>query len=276
MSTHSKPTESRREQQTLYDAAASSLIRQFPTGIILRYEEDNEKLKEFIAGNALITYVMINFSDAYAILEEYGSLDAVLTRWQVPIITATEDDHLLRDRQRDDIRYLLKRVQPAIYVPDAGKVYGNEEKYKQLGGLREYKTRVDWLVDEIDRQGWDIELLPLAKAMERWHFEEMLPWYRKHDFQNFAFYARQYYSYGNRFKDLQRHTCNLVNMVNPDNVFMIALHGKCHLSKLPPQVNGASGLKQFIKRCNYDNDQFESWRTDLEANALGTHNFWRN
>lgn len=61
---------------------------------------------------------------------------------------------------------------------------------------------------------------------------------------------------------------NLVDIVDPNNVFAIALHGKTHLQKLPSRVNGASGLTQFIDNCNYQNDQFEQWRTDLESNAL--------
>jgi len=263
-----------RGQQTLHDATVSYLIRQPPTGIILRYEPDNAELKEFIAQNTLLTYLMINFSDAYEILQEYGTLNEIISDWHVPIVTATEDDELLKNRQRDDIRYVLERIQPAIYIPDAGKVYGNDEKCEQWGGLEEYRTRVDWLVNEIERQGFDIQLLPLAKAMTKEQIKEMLPWYRRHNFQNYAFYARQYYSDGNRFHDLRRHTSNFVNMVNPNNVFMIALHGKAHLEKLPPEITGASGLKQFIKSCDYDNDQFKDWRTNLETIALTTHNFW--
>lgn len=274
MSSSQRHQNSRRGQQTLHEAAASSLARQVPTGIILRYEEKNDQLKEFIAGNALISYVMVNFSDTLELLEDHDSLDVILEDWQVPVITATEYDAHLGDRQRDDIRFVLRRIPHGIYVPDAGKVYGDRSKRKQLGGLEEYKIRVDWLVEEIEEHGWNINLLPLAKAMERWHFEKILQWYREHGFRNFAFYAKQYYSDGNRFKDLQRHTCNLVNIVEPDNVFMIALNGPSHLSQLPPEVTGASGLKQFILNCNYDNDQFRAWRNNLETHALGTHDFW--
>lgn len=270
MSSYSTPPRTRRVQQKLRDIAASRLIRQFPDGIILRYESKNNQLEEFIRGNRSITYVMFNFSDAIELIEEHGSLHAYLSDWQVPMVTATEDDEILRNRTRDEIRYLLKRIQPAIYTPDAGKVYGNEPKYQQQGGLQEYRIRVDWVVDEIERRGWEIELLPIAKAMEQWQFKEMLPWYREHGFQNFAFYARQYYNHGNRFNDLRDHMNNLVDIVDPNNVFAIALHGKTHLRKLPSRVNGASGLKQFVDNCNYQNDQFEQWRTDLEANALNT------
>lgn len=196
MSLHSTPANTSRVQQTLHDVAASRLIRQFPDRAILRYESDNNQLEDFIPGNRLITYVMFDFSDAMDLIEEYGSLHAYLSDWQVPMVTATEDDEILRNRTRDEIRYLLERIQPAIYTPDAGKVYGNEPKYKQQGGLREYRIRVDWVVDEIERREWEIELLPIAKAMEQWQFKEMLPWYRKHGFQNFAFYVRQYYNQG--------------------------------------------------------------------------------
>lgn len=142
-----------RREQTVFDVSASHLIREFPDGIILRYESDNDLLREFILGNLLITYVMVNFSDAKEIVEEQGSLHSFLSDWQVPIVTATEDDEILEDRQRDDIRWLLERIQPAIYVPDAGKVYGNNKRYKQRGGLQEYKIRVDWVLDVVERQG---------------------------------------------------------------------------------------------------------------------------
>lgn len=198
MSSTPKPTSTRRGQQTLYESAASRLIQQFPSGIILRYEAGNDDLEQFILGNPLITYVTINFSDAWDIVEEHGSLHDFLSRGQVPIVTATEDDQILADRRRDDIAKLLTRIEPAIYIPDAGKVYGNEDDYKQRGGLREYQIRVDWLVEQIDEHGWEIRLLPLAKTMYKWHVKEMLPWYRQHGFDEFAVYARQYYSYGNQ------------------------------------------------------------------------------
>jgi hypothetical protein len=272
MSSCSTPPRTRRNHQTLQDVAASRLIRQFPAGIILRYEADNDRLEEFLLGNTLITFVMFNFCDAMDLVEEHGSLHAYLSDWQVPIVTATEKDEILQNRTRDDIRHLLKRIQPAIYVPDAGKVYGNDQKYKQHGGLEEYRIRVDWVIHEIERQGWEITILPLAKAMEPWQFKEMLPWYRKHGFLNFAFYARQYYTHGNRFDALREHTNNLVDIVDPENVFMIALHGKTHLWMLPSRVNGASGLKQFLENSGYDNEQFRKWRSDLEANSLNARN----
>lgn len=270
MSLNSTPSARSREQQTLYDISLSELIRDFPSGIILRYESDNNQLEEFLLGNTLITYVMFNFCDAMEIIDKHGSLHAYLSDWQVPIVIATEDDDILKNRTRDEIRYLLKRIQPGIYTPDAGKVYGNEEKYKQRGGLREYRIRVDWVAEEIERQGWEIELLPLAKAMEPWHFKEMLPWFRKHDFQNIAFYARQYFNHGCNSNALRAHTNNLVDFVDPENVFMIALHGETLLQKLPSRVNGASGIKQFIRNCDYENDEFEEWRTDLETNVLNS------
>lgn len=268
MSSYSTHPSTCRGQQTLHDVAASHLIRQFPAGIILRYESDNDRLEEFILGNTLITYVMFNFCDAMKLIEEYGSMHTYLSDWQIPIVTATEKDEVLKNRTRDDIRHLLKRIQPAIYVPDAGKVYGNDLKYKQRGGLQEYRIRVDWVINEIEGQGWEIEVLPLAKAMEPWQFKEMLPWYQEHRFQNFAFYTRQYYTHGNRFNALRKHMNNLVDIVDPNNIFAIALHGRSHLQKLPSRVNGASGLKQFIDNCDYDNDQFDWWRTDLETNSL--------
>jgi hypothetical protein len=266
MSTSSRTPE--RRQQTVFDVSASRLIREFPDGIILRYESNNDQLREFIVGNVLITYVVFNFSDAREIIEEHGSLHTFLSDWQVPIVTATEADELLEDRQRDDIRWLLKRIQPAIYIPDAGKVYGNNERYKQRGGLHEYRIRVDWVLGEIERQGWEVEVLPLAKAMYRWQFKEMLPWYRKHGFQNFAYYTRQYYSDGNRFHDLRDHIWNLINIVDPDNIHVIGLHGGAHLRKLPSRVNGASGLKQFLTRCSFENRSFTDWRTGLEVDSL--------
>jgi hypothetical protein len=268
MSLHSTSTTSRRGQQTLHDVAASRLIRQFPAGIILRYEADNDRLEKFILGNTLITYVMFNFRDAMDLVEEHGSLNAYLSDWQVPIVTATEDDDILKNRTRDNIRYLLERIQPAIYIPDAGKVYGNDPKWKQRGGLQEYRIRVDWVLDEIERQEWEIQVLPLAKAMEPWQLKEMLPWYREHGFQDFAFYTRQYCNHGNRINVLRDHMNNLVDIVDPNNIFAIARHGRTHLKKLPSRVNGASGIRQFFINCDYDNDQFEQWRADFESNAL--------
>lgn len=268
MSSTTTSTTASSGQQTLYDAAAPCLIRKFPTGIILRYEQGNNKLEEFILGNTLITYVMFNVSDAREIIEEHGSLHAYLSAWQIPIVTATEYDEDLQNRQRDDIRYVLERIQPAIYIPDAGKVYLNDLEYKQRGGLHEYKIRVNWLIGEIERRDWGIQLLPLAKGMERWQLKELLPFFQKHEFTNFAVYTRQYCNNGNRINDLLDHMHNLIDIVDPDNIFAIARHGKSHLEKFPPRVNGASGLKQFLTHCNYQEEKFKDWRSNLKTNAL--------
>ena len=268
MTTTPKSTSARRGQQTLYESAASKLIQQFPRGIFLRYEAGNDELEQFILRNPLITYVVVNFSDAWNLVEEHGSLHNFLSRSQVPIVTATEDDQILANRRREDIASLLKRIEPAIYIPDAGKVYGSDDECKQRGGLREYKIRVDWLVEQIAEQGWEIRLLPLAKTIDKWHVKEMLPCYRKHGFDEFAVYARQYYSDGNRFADFQQSMNNLVAIAEPKRILVVGLLGKSHLERLPMEVQGACGIKQFFSNCDYRNDQFEPWRADLNNNYL--------
>jgi hypothetical protein len=232
-------------------------------------------MEEFVQGNEFISYLMINFTEALNIIRRDGSIRSLLSPWQVPIVTGTEHDRKVGNRTRKDIREVLEHSQPAIYIPDAGEVYCNKPKDKQLDGLKEYRVRVDWLVSELEQQDWDIRLLPLAKAMEKWHCKEMLPWFRKHDFQDFAFYTRQYCNKGNHIILLVKHMSNFANIIEPKNMLAIARHGKNHLRKLPLQVNGASGLKQFLKHCNYDRGQFVMWRDDLEAYALNPNTFQR-
>ncbi|GAB3686527.1 hypothetical protein GCM10028857_18720 [Salinarchaeum chitinilyticum] len=188
----------------------------------------------------------------------------------MPIISAAEYDSYLHDRQRRDIQFLLKRVQPAIYVPDAGKVYLDKSEARQRAGLKEYETRVDWLAEEIGQTGLAIRLLPLTKGMLPWHLEELRPCFERHGFSEFAVYTRQYCGgdRGNRIRELLDHIETFLDTFEPNNLFAIARHGRTHLRRFPPQVTGASGLKQFLKDCDYNLAAFETWRADLERTAL--------
>ena len=268
MRVHSERTRTRREQLGLPTESTTKITGRFPAGIILRHDPGNKKLERFIFGNAAIVFVMFNFDDVLDIIDERGSLHAYLSDWQIPIVTATNPDKELRNRTRKQIRRVLRNSQPALYVPDAGEVYCDDPEYRQRAGLREYRLRVDWLVDEIQRRNLKIQLLPLAKAMEPWHCKEMLPWFQKHGFQDYAYYTRQYCNNGNHINTLVNHMNNFSDIINPNNIFAIARHGKTHLQKFPSTVSGASGFKQFHMHCDYQQELFETWRTDLETNAL--------
>lgn len=278
MSSHQKEQGLSRAQQTLQEAVASKRIQEFPRGIILRVELPHENFERFLRGNLLITYVMINFCDVAEVLDTYGSLDAVLEPWQIPIVTATEPDEILQDRTRDEIRRVLSQIQPAIYIPDTGTVYQEDSCAERLGGIREYKIRLKWLIREIENRDWEIELLPLAKGMKQWHFQEYVDLFNRHEFSNFAFYTRQYCggNVGNRINDLIEHIHNFNTVVNPDNVLAIARHGESHLKKFPQCVTGASGLTQFIENCsnnkgNYSMDLFAEWRPQREDALFANH-----
>lgn len=286
MSTHSTSTSVRGDQQTLTDFAASRLIKQFPDGVILRYEADNDRLEEFILGNPLITYVVINFSDALELINDHESLHNYLSPWQVPFVVATETDEYLQNRTMEDIRTVLAGSAPAIYTPDAGRVYLKKKvngrvvprpKEEQMAGLREYKAHVEMVLDEIDEYGWEINILPLAKAMTKEQCRWIQPFFEKHGFTDFAYYTRQYCNHGNHINKLVSHLGNFVQIIEPRNVHAIARLGPNHLKRFPPEVTGASGLKQFLDNCAYDNNRFPEWRSSLERktfdrNRLGGDN----
>lgn len=278
MSSPADISDSSRGQQTLFEATASQLIHSFPRGIILRAEYPNKALEDFLRGNTLLTYVMINFSDVEELLEDSPSLDAVLEPWHVPIITATDPDEVVRSRTRDNIRRILKQVQPAIYIPDAGTVYMDEDDSEQLGGIQAYKTRLRWLMQELERQDWEIRVMPLAKGNKQWHFERYVDLFERHGFTEFAFYTRQYCGgdAGNRINDLLDHINNFITVIDPDNVLAIARHGPTHLEKLPPRVTGAAGFKQFVDYCRdetgqFSDELFSDWRLEWKEHLFVNH-----
>jgi len=281
MSSHTPPTSNRSGQQTLFDAAVSRDVRRFPKGVVLRHEPTNERLETFILGNTLITYVMINFSEAWDLVGEYGSLQKYLSPWQVPIICGAEEDEKVGNRTRWQIRRLLERAEPAIYIPDAGKVYfdkraelehqSEELVERQKEGLREYRMRVDWLLAEIQENGWEINLLPLAKAHRPWHLDIMMPWYEEHGFEDFAFYTRQYCNEGNNINLLRRNMGHFIDAADPRNIFVIARLGRTHLKSFSPRVTGASGIKQFYSKIDYNVDEFTAFKADIERNVLSVN-----
>jgi len=273
MSSQSTTPTARRGQQTLYDAAASRLIQQFPKGIILRYES-TEAFKAFLVGNIYVRYVVFNATDAMKLVRDHGSVHAVLEDWQIPIVTATDNDLDIYQRQRDSILDLLKSIQPAIYIPDAGSVYWDRGEQSQRNGMQVFINRLDWMMDVIEEEQWEVEVLPLAKGMYRWHYELLRDCYERHGFSDYAFYTKQYTggNRGNAICKLESHIQNLIDVMDAENVFVLARHGETHLERLPPQVTGASGIVAFAKNCKADGrfseEQFVDWRDELESILL--------
>jgi hypothetical protein len=107
-----------RIKTTTARGATVWLIRQFPTSVIFQHEAGDDELKEFTTGNTLFTRLMVNFSDAREALQEHGCLDAIHAGCH-PIVAATEDDRILEDRQRDDIRRVLERVPSPVPLHSA-------------------------------------------------------------------------------------------------------------------------------------------------------------
>lgn len=269
MSAQSKPQGRGRDQQTLADIATSVRARSFPDDIIIRYES-NEALEVFIQqAGTLITYVLLNFSDAKKLLEEDGTLYGVLHPSQTPIISAAEEDWRIYGRQYRDIWTVLEACQPAIYIPDAGKMYVDSYgRVKQRAALEEYEMRLKRVMDEVTDQGWDIQVLPIAKGIHRWHLEELKPCYQKYGFQNYVAYCRQFYGggRGNRINLLEEYLQNIVDVLNADNVFALGCHGPTHLGQFPPQVTGAGGIYNFATHCKLEDgtfgiEQFKNWRS---------------
>lgn len=278
MSSHSINQSDSKGQQTLYAATATQLIDTFPEGIILRYES-TDAFRAFLAGNVYVQYVVFNVTDAEKIIRDHGTVHAVLEDWQIPIVTATDPDIDIYSRQRDDIRHLLKHIQPAIYIPDAGTVYWRrpdqteeEATESQRRGIQVFIRRLDWVMDTISKHGWNISVLPLAKGMYRWHYEDLRDCYERHAFTNFAFYTKQYTNNGNHIRKLLDHLQNLIDVIGAENVFTIARLSENHLERFPPQVTGTCGIVQFAKECKVDGrfleDQFVDWRDVLEATLL--------
>lgn len=278
MSSQPSSPSTSKGQQTLYAATAAQLIDSFPRGVTLRYEP-TDLFKAFLVGNRYIRYVVINVTDALKIIRDHGSLHAILEDWQVPIVTATDPDLDIYERQYDDIRHLLKHIQPAIYIPDAGTVYWKrdgqsqeESERSQRRGIRVFIRRLDWVMETIQENNWDISVLPLAKGMYRWHYEMLRNCYVRHGFSNYAFYTKQYTNNGNHIRKLLDHMQNLIDVMDAENVFAIARLGENHLERFPPQVTGACGIVQFAKECKEDGqfieDRFVNWRARLEETLL--------
>lgn len=273
MSSHSTSSNPRRAQQTLYEAAASRWIQQFPQGIILRYEP-TEAFRAFLVGNVYVRYVVFNATDAMKIIQEHGSIHAVLESWQIPIVTATDPDSEIYKRQHDSIRDLLENIQPAIYIPDAGTVYWDDTEQFQRAGIQAFIARLDWVMNELEEKQWEIEVLPLAKGMYRWHYELLRDCYKRHGFSDYAFYTKQYTggNRGNAICKLERHIQNLIDVMDAENVFALSRHGETHLERLPPQVKGASGIVEFARNCKengrFSEKRFVDWRDNLENTLL--------
>lgn len=250
----SQPTQQNptRVQQTLHEAAKTQQIYRPVTGVHPRVELPDDHHEAWLDGNDDVEYVVINFSDAQAIVDRDGDLQTVLEPEHIPIILGTEADQAVNNRTIQAVIDLLRIVQPAIYVPDVVYNYRWMSEERQACAIEAYLNHLRNIQELIIEQDLEIRLLPTNKGWKREHFEDYQELFTDYEYDEFAFYAVQYTGgdAGNASRELRDHIRNLVTAVDPTNVFVIGRLAETDLVDFDPRVRGATGLRQWTAACS--------------------------
>lgn len=264
-------------QQTLHNVANSYRIHEPVRGVHPRVELPDEEYEHWLQNNRYVRYVVINFSEAFEVIQRDGDLSQVLEPWHIPIILGTETDEVVDKRSYQNIFDLWEAVRPSIHVPDVAQNYQGMDEEKQENAVDAYIHHVRTLQQEILAHNLDVRLIPTNKGWTVDHFEKYQELFEEFGYNEFAFYAVQYTGgdAGNASRVLRRHVTNVLAALDLDSVFMIGRSSRDDLLRFDPQVQGATGLRQWTDQCETENglsqDPFPTWRQRHEA-ALAANN----
>jgi hypothetical protein len=116
---------------------------------------------------------------------------------------------------------------------------------EQEKAIRDCMEGTEWMARKL--AGEHTQVLVQAKGWEKWHFEICLQTLRKLRRQTIVFYGSGYAGpgVGNQLHRLLRDTRRAINVMGAEKVLLIGRQSPRELSKFPPQVVAAAGLRWF-------------------------------
>lgn len=277
MSSPANTTELGTGQQTLHNVINSHRIYEPVKGVHPRVELPDKEYEHWLQNNRYVRYVIINFSEAFEVIQRDGDLSQVLEPWHIPIILGTERDEVVDQRSLQNIFDLWKASRPLIHVPDVVQNYQYMDEEKQENAIRAYIHHVRTLQKQILARDWNVRLIPTNKGWTVDHFKQYRELFDEFGYNEFAFYAVQYTGgdAGNSTWVLRRHVTYADTALNLENIFMIGRSSYDDLLRFDPRVQGATGLRQWKDECKTENglsqDPFPTWQQKHEA-ALAANN----
>jgi hypothetical protein len=284
----SSSTNASSRQETLGESVLKNQIHRAPAGIIPRCHLHRERAHQYISAIDSLKWVITPLDSAVKTVEQHGSLEAVLSVSQTPIVSGIARDEITEQRTPESVLNRLELVQPAIYIPDRGFVYEDEQsRATQLVGVSEYRGWLKELHRGVMERGLDIRLLPLAKGTSREHFERLKPTFDELGFESFAFYGGQNCgTAGNAITALSTSLHTAIAVLDPADVLLIGRHTPNDLSRFSSVVSAASVWGYNITDNWGSVDHADEWettirdsqhslepdRTQTEITAYGTSN----
>lgn len=264
-------------QQTLHNVANSHRIYEPVRGVYPRVKLPDKEYEHWLQNNRYVRYVVINFSEAFEVIQRDGDLSQVLEPWHIPIILGTEPDEVVDQRSIQNIFDLWEASRPLIHVPDVAQSYQHMDEEKQENAISAYIYHVRVLQQEILTRDWNVRLIPTNKGWTVNHFKQYRDLFDEFGYNEFAFYAVQYTGgdAGNSTRVLRRNVTNVLAALDLDSVFMIGRSSYDDLLRFDPRVQGAAGLRQWKDQCGTENglsqEPFPTWQQRHEA-ALAANN----
>lgn len=247
----------------------------FPREFVPKVNPHYHREREIFGSREVAEFVQVKFHRSTWFLE--NPRDEFLDPDQKLVINTMENDSHLFERTPEDE---FERFQELDGVADVAFT-GDRWTYEDLGRreiLKEIERSVKGQLATyrmVAESNLDLAIYPTIVAWEPWHFERQRVLFEVIDTRSCGFDGTQYNSVTKLIMDLE----NLVDTLEPEQIYLNGRISPKHLRKLPKEVTAFSGKCSLLEEARLPSGQYSrelllegidervdavnSWQTEL-------------
>lgn len=230
---------------------------------------------DFIATNPYIDTVVLRIDDAQKLAQRGETANSWLGRAVTSIVVTTISDEALEKWFPEREVGTARRFGADYLVPCDTPVYNTDPPSVRRETIQRYVRDLTDVTTALRDDS--IGVIPLVKGVTE---SERRICYRAFDdlgFDRVAFYAAQYFLYGNRSIDLIHRISEIVAESEFRALMLIGLQAGRYLKEMPPEVTaatglrwiGQSGLRNGILSMNQKHTRYGVWKHRIETVLTG-------
>lgn len=226
---------------------------------------------DFIGTNPHVETVVFRIDHAHRLTQRGETANSWLDRSVTSIVVTTIPDESL-ERWFPSREVETARKFGADYlVPCDKPVYNIDPPLVRRETIRRYVRDLADVVTAL--QDDPIEVIPLVKGVTESERRICYRAFNDLGLERAAFYAAQYFLYGNRSAELIHRIREIVSESELHALMLIGLQAGCYLKEMPPEVTVATGLR-WIKQSALRNEdlsmtqkhtRYGVWKHRIEA-----------
>ncbi|MDZ7688694.1 MAG: hypothetical protein U5J64_08250 [Halobacteriales archaeon] len=225
----------------------------FPQGIVLKVNPHNSNERELFGDPWVAEFIQVKFHRSTWFLNNQRS--EFLTSEQKLIVNTMENDRYLLRSDRTPSKE-FERFQELDGIADIA-FPGDRLTYESMG-KRELAKEVELSVvgqletyQMVEDANLDLKLYPIIVGWEPWHYERQRVLFKEFGTRSCAFDGTQYNSINKLVADLEA----LVEILNPNRIYLNGRVSAKHLHKVPREVVAASGIHSLLEGARLPNGE---------------------